>query len=183
MELGGDEKRIQALFSELSVEHQITAPRFEKLWQGAVAHRPTQSRGLSALIAAAAIVIIAVFSFVVWSQYRTVESVPPQNAINVTPPTSPIVVQREQVSDKVAAVPRHVNSHRYVVKKLAPQPERERSVVTESALLSSWVSPTSTFLESPSGSMFNSLPQLNQSAEDLKSFLPKNAEAIKESNQ
>ena len=177
MELGGDEKRIRALFSELSVENQITAPRFEKLWQGAVAQRPAQSRGFSALIAAAVVVVIAVFSFVVWSQYRSIESVPPQNAINVTPQTSPTtVVPRERAPVQIATLYSSVRSHPHRVKKLARQPKRERSVATELPLLSSWVSPTATFLESPAGSMFNSLPQLNQSAEDLKTFLPKNNE-------
>jgi hypothetical protein len=185
MELGGDEKRIRALFCELSVEHQIITPRFEKLWQRAAATRPAQTRKLNAIVAVvAAVIIVAAVSFVIWSQYRSVQSVPQQNAVNVTPQKSPtIAVPREQPSDKVAAIPRRANSHRYVVKKLARRPERERSVTTEAALLSSWQSPTATFLESPAGSMFNSLPQLNQSAEDLKSFLTKNTEAMKESNQ
>ena len=32
MELGGTEKRIQALFSELSLEDRTHVPRFEQLW-------------------------------------------------------------------------------------------------------------------------------------------------------
>jgi hypothetical protein len=50
-------------------------------------------------------------------------------------------------------------------------------------VLSSWQSPTAAFLESPARPSFDSLPQLNQSVEDLKSFLPKANQVLKESNQ
>lgn len=38
-------------------------------------------------------------------------------------------------------------------------------------------------MNSPAGMALYSLPQLNQSVNELKSFLPKNNVAIKESNQ
>jgi len=56
-------------------------------------------------------------------------------------------------------------------------------VVTEAALLSKWQSPTQTFMEAPTAVALQTLPQLNQSVEDLKLFLSGNNETIKESNQ
>jgi hypothetical protein len=42
----------------------------------------------------------------------------------------------------------------------------------EARAITSWQSPTSALLSSPSDEVFSSLPQLNQSASDLRSFLP-----------
>jgi len=55
--------------------------------------------------------------------------------------------------------------------------------VAGATMLSSWQSPTSSLLQAPTGFALNTLPQLNQSAEELKQFLPKNNDATKESNQ
>jgi len=38
--------------------------------------------------------------------------------------------------------------------------------------IESWQSPTATLLESPSDALLKSMPQLNQSGDELKSFLP-----------
>lgn len=175
MELVGDEKRIRALFSELSLEDQIAVPRFEKLWQRAASTRPERPRLLSAsVVVIATVIILTVLSVAVWSRYRSVQSAAPQTAGNVpSHESSSPANAREQEPEKVATLPRRPRSHPYRHKKLTSP---ERSVMTEAALLSSWQSPTEKFLESPAGSLFNSLPQLNQSAEELKSFLPKNNE-------
>jgi hypothetical protein len=50
-------------------------------------------------------------------------------------------------------------------------------------MISRWQSPTNILMSSPTAVGFNSLPQLNESAEALKQFLPRNNETIKESNQ
>lgn len=172
MELGGDEKRIRALFSELSLEDQIAVPRFEKLWQRAASTSRERPRLFStSVVVIATVIILTVLSVAVWLRYRSVESVAPQNALNVTPQEIPSPVAPPE---NVAAVPARPRYHPHRSKKLTSRPER--SVMIEAALLSSWQSPTEKFLESPAGSIFNSLPQLNQSAEDLKSFLPKNNE-------
>jgi hypothetical protein len=87
---------------------------------------------------------------------------------------------RVEEPQKLASVPRRAqNRHRHFVR----QKQIERTLAQRAAMLASWQSPTSKFLESPTGSVFNSLPQLNQSVKDLESFLPKVKESIKESNQ
>jgi hypothetical protein len=47
-----------------------------------------------------------------------------------------------------------------------------RKLQKDAKSIANWTSPTSAWLESPSDEMFSSLPELNQSATQLKSFLP-----------
>jgi hypothetical protein len=47
-----------------------------------------------------------------------------------------------------------------------------RKLTREAKAITSWQSPTAALLSSPNDEIFTSLPQLNQSASDLKSFLP-----------
>jgi hypothetical protein len=84
-------------------------------------------------------------------------------------------------SPQVASFIEPVRPHQPRKKRVVRQRQSD-SVFSEAALLSRWQSPTQNFMQSPSSVSFNSLPQLNQSAKDLESFLPKN-EGIKESNQ
>ena len=167
MESTGAEKRIQALFSELSLADRRRLPRFEQLWMRAEATRPAPVRVFSRSLAVSAAVVIltAASSFALW----TVRS---QSVLNIAPleiPTS--------ASPQLASVVEPLRSPRVPRQKRIARPrQNERAVITEAALLSRWQSPTQSFMESPSSVGFNSLPQLNQSAKDLESFL-------KESNQ
>ena len=160
MELDGTEKRIQALFSELALEDHTRLPRFEKLWTQTT--RPAQGLRRSWAVTAAVVVIVVASSFALWSkQSQTVLNIAP---LEIPKPPSP------QLAFSVQP-PRSQPPHR-------KRTIRQRSVLSEAALLSRWQSPTQNFMQSPSSVSFNSLPQLNQSAKDLESFLPK-----KESNQ
>jgi hypothetical protein len=159
MELDGTEKRIQALFSELSLEDRTRLPRFEKFWTETTNPAPVFRRSWAV---AAALVVIAASSFALWSRQS-------QIVLNIAPVAIPT-----PASPQLASI---------VEPTRPPQPPRkktvrQRSVLSEAALLSRWQSPTQNFMQSPSSVSFNSLPQLNQSAKDLESFLPK-----KESNQ
>jgi hypothetical protein len=177
MEFSGDEKRIQALFSELSLENQTRTPRFEKLWRGAEANAPVRAP-LARRFVLVAIAVIVVMSFVAtrsWlssSHTENVAVIPPQ----IIPTTSaPRVQQPEQmVSTASTAV---VHSRRFI------RHQPERAAIRQAAMLSNWQSPTNILLDSPTASVMSSLPQLNQSARDLEQFLPKNNEVIKESKQ
>lgn len=166
MELGGTEKRIQALFSELSLEDHSYVPRFEHLWTRAAATRPVPARTFRQSLAVTAVVIIvAMSSFALWSKQSQV-------VLNIAPleiPTTPL--------PQLAAVVDTSRSPRAQRPKRVARPRQtESDVITEAALLSSWQSPTSSLVESPSSISFSSLPQLNQSAKELELFL-------KESNQ
>jgi hypothetical protein len=171
MELDGPEKRIQALFSELSLADQNLAPRFQQLWTRAEVTRPAPSFGRSFAVAAAVVVIAAAFSFALWSRQSQV-------AINIAPLQIPAVPPAAlNVTPLVAVVESPRSQPPRPKRTIRPRPI-ERTATTEAALLSSWRSPTQSLMQSPSVAGFNSLPQLNQSAKDLESFLPK-----KESNQ
>ena len=169
MELGGDEKRIQALFSELSFEDRSRVPQFGHLWTRAQATKETSRRGIGRLILVSLLVTAAACSLAAWTWYKSSQSPLPNISIQLPPfeapytPAQPVKIER----------PKHVSRRRQV----------DRSVATEAALLSSWQSPTQRFMSSPTDLSLDSLPQLNQSVKDLESFLSKNSEIMKESNQ
>jgi len=169
MELRGDEKRIQALFSELLLADQSIAPRFEQLWNGA--QSATAVRGLNRLaLALASLLIISAFtSLAVWSNYKSVPSV--SSVAIITEATTP-----ESRQEILVAGPKKS-------KRLKRHRKTEHNSLEQAALLSKWESPTAMFMTSPTTLVLNSLPQLDQSANELKQFLPKNNEVTKESNQ
>ena len=169
MELGGTEKRIQALFSELSLEDRTHVPRFEQLWNARV-ERTTPAPLFRRSWALAVVVIAAVSSFALWSRQS-------QIALNIAPLEIPT-----PASPQLASVVEPPRSHQPRKKRIVRQRQPD-SVLSEATLLSRWQSPTQNFMQSPSSVSFNSLPQLDQSAKDLESFLPKNNVPVKESNQ
>jgi hypothetical protein len=176
MEFSGDEKRIQALFSELSLEDQTRAPRFEKLWLHAEANASAPQSLVTRFVLVATVVIV-VMSFVAaraWlssSQSQQVASIP----LQIIPTTAGPRVQHSELS----AASRDVVRPRRFARR---QPER--TAIAQAAMLSNWQSPTNVLLNSPTVSVLSSLPQLNQAARDLEQFLPKkNSELIKESKQ
>jgi hypothetical protein len=47
-----------------------------------------------------------------------------------------------------------------------------RKAAQEAKAIASWKSPTATLLDSPSEGLLKSLPQMNQTVDEMKSFLP-----------
>jgi len=184
MELGGDEKRIRALFSELSLEDRSCVPQFGPVWVRAQAEG-SNARSFSRPIAVLVSVLVtaAACSFAIWAWYRSTSSQVP-SIVNHQPPV-PNTRGSSSIPQPVKVVadsrPRKVRQGQR--KLIARQRPFDRRITSDAALLSSWQSPTQALLESPTSLVLSSLPQLNQSATDLKSFLPKNNEVIKESNQ
>jgi hypothetical protein len=160
MELAGAEKRIQALYSELALADRSRMPRFERVWTRAEAMSPAPVFKRALVLTTALVVIAGAFSSALWSRYNS------QIALNIAPveiATAPLP-QPGQLS-RASQPSRH---RRTLRQRPVANPD-----ITQAELLSSWQSPTQSFLESPSSTAFNSLPQLNQSAKDLESFLPK----------
>jgi hypothetical protein len=181
MELAGNEKRIQALFSEMSVQDRSCTPRFERLWTNATTPAPVRGFGGAVLAVAAALIIAAASSLGVWSWYRSTRS-PVERAYGVAPPTisTPVVAEPARRAPVVRHVAANLRPQR---KKLTRPRPSERAIMREAAMLAGWQSPTQGFIQSPTNSVFKQLPQLNQSAQDLKLFLPKSDQMIKESNR
>jgi hypothetical protein len=166
MEFSGDEKRIQALFSELSLENQRRTPRFEKLWLRAEANaaaKPLVTGFVTALVAVTVIVVMGLAAARLWSstsQSQQATNIPAQ----IIPTTSqPRIQQPEQLLSKNVVRPR----------RFVRRPS-ERTAIRQAAMISKWQSPTNILLNSPRVSVLSTLPQLNQSARELEQFLPKN---------
>jgi len=177
MEFSGDEKRIQALFSELSLENRTRTPRFEKLCQGAEANAPARAPRAMRLMLVAILVVVAMSlvaarSWLSSSQAEHTANIPSQ----VIPTTSaPRVQQPEHL---LSAASKDLVRPRRLMRR-----QTERAAIRQAEMLSDWQSPTNILLSSPAVSVLSSLPQLNQASRDLEQFLPKNNEVIKESKQ
>lgn len=163
MKLVGDEKRIQALFRELRLEDQRVVPGFERVWSCARTARSERRQvSITSLVALTSLLVVAtVTSLVFWSAYRSPE-IPKQEVISIIPLAIPVSVSSLEM-------PGH--------RKLAPRKKTQlaaKPIIRDAVALSTWKSPTAILMESPAGSEINSLPQLNQAAKELQSFLPNN---------
>lgn len=179
MELSGEEKKLQALFSELKAADEQTTPRFSATWNRAQ-NAPRKALMFNpAFVAATLLLVFGVVAFAVWSRHsRTATS--PQPLI-ATAPQNPSTTPSAEVPSaptpetplpqpKTAVVLSRRNketSQRIVMLAAA-----NRKLQKDAKSIASWTSPTSALLESPSDEIFSSLPELNQSATQLKSFLP-----------
>ena len=180
MEFTGDEKRIQALFSELSLEDQSHPPGFERLWRRAEANASVPLVRRSALAFVTAAILAAVCLIATWTWYRASQS---EQAANIPPQIIP-TTSDARVSQPEQSLSASSKELRTVRPRRVARPRQTGNVaIREAELLSKWESPTSILLDSPTVSVLSSLPQLNQSARDLEQFLPKNNEVMKESKQ
>ena len=175
MELGGDEKRIQALFSELSFQDQSCVPQFGYVWSRAQARKEIGSRQIGRRVAVLVSLLItaAGCSFAVWAWYRSAQN------LNIIAP--PVTLEASYTPTPVKLQPAKIEPRHQ--KRIVRRRYTDRSIATEAALLSNWQSPTQQFMASPTDLALGSLPTLNQSVKDLESFLSKNSEIMKESNQ
>jgi hypothetical protein len=173
MELAGDEKRIQALFSELSLENQSRAPQFGHLWTRAQAKvSVARSIGTPVAVLLSLLVTAGACSLAVWTWYTST-----QNSNLVIQPPPSVTLEARYTPTRIKVEPPRKRQH------VARRRHVDRNLATEVALLSNWQSPTQQFMSSPTDLALGSLPTLNQSVKDLESFLSKNSEIMKESNQ
>jgi len=179
MELVGEEKRIRALFSELRLENESVGPRFATVWNraelGTVARR--RPFRLSLVYSMALIACVAIFSFALVIRNWRVSQNPIAQVKDdaVTPGATAIQIPTSEGREKVVKQESGIN-RRLRVQKLAARRQAEliaRKAARDAAAISKWQSPTSALLHSPSDEVFTSLPQLDESANELKSFLPK----------
>ena len=157
MKLVGDQKRIQALFRELRLEDQQVVPGFERVWNCARVARSERRPAANASLVALAAALIVVCTFLFWSSVRSSE-IPQQEVADMIPVATSISVNSLETS-----------SHRKLARRKKAKP-----IICGAVALSTWKSPTAVFMESPSGSEINSLPQLNRAAKELQLFLPNN---------
>ena len=183
MELGGSEKRIQALFSELSLEDQSRVPQFGHLWSRAlVSEKKPGSLGRPIAVLISMMVTVATCSLAVWSWYR-LTAAPTLHTLNRQ--QQGVITEAPFKSSPVKLVPVSQRERIQLSRQanIARRRRAERKIANQAAMLSRWQSPTQFYIESPTDLMLSSLPLLNQSVKDLESFLPKNNEIMKESNR
>lgn len=180
MELVGDEKKIQALFSELRFADEQAAPSFAGVWNRAQLQTPARLSWLSLrFVAAAFVVCAAVLALALWSTSRQ-QSVPPVRMATVTPFTPTVTpsataspIQPKGLSDaERRQAARNLRAARFAARQRAELLAARRAEMRDATAISSWQSPTATLLSSQNDALLNSLPQLNESVRELKSFLP-----------
>jgi hypothetical protein len=180
MERAGNEKKIRALFRELKLEDERAQPGFAGVWNRAQATSPRPRRAFKLSFAAAtALLFITFCSVALWSRnwqrgqqfYASVASASPTPAATLSPPPTEFELKQP---DKNGL--RHRVRSNHWTRKLAARRQAElaarNAAIREAVALASWQSPTAMLMQSPADDVLTSLPQLNQSAVELKSFLP-----------
>ena len=191
MESVGNEKRIQALFRELKLADERVAPEFIKVWNRAQATSPGSPRvfRISFAVATAVLLVITLSALVLWSRNgQPGDQADPKLATESTPPGSmpgstPALYQATTATPPptrpqrsvVAQSPVRVKSNQWLPKIAARHKvdlAARNAVIREAVSISSWQSPTATLMQSPADHVLTSLPQLDRSLNELKTFLP-----------
>lgn len=169
MQLAGREKKILALFCELSHADQSITPRFEKLWNRAQTTNPKAVRSFSRSVAiiATGVVIAVAGSLALWLRFKSVETAP--SAVGKTESISTPVEQKVLVANNPKKQ-----------KRVTRQRKSRLVVTTEPVTLSRWQSPTAILMEPSSNTLLKTSPQLDQSVRELESFLPIEAKETKQ---
>jgi hypothetical protein len=162
------------------------------VWNRAQATSPGSPRVFKISFAvAAALFVITLCSLVLWSRNwqrsqqpnpsvasgpTTPDSTPapPLAPSLVKPPARPLANQ-SPTQLGVAQLPNRVKSNRWD-RKLAARRQADLNAgnapIRETISISSWQSPTATLMQSPADNVLTSLPLLDRSLTELKTFLP-----------
>jgi hypothetical protein len=181
MELVGDEKRIQALFRELRLEDECITPRFATIWNRARSESIRPRRAFNFSFTAATLLLVFALGSLAWWSIRWPRTQQP-NAVVAGPSIPSVASTQEALNPEPSHVstvePRYRSSFksrsaRFAVRRNAEMLAARRAAIREAAAISSWQSPTATLLSSQNDELLKSLPQLGDSVNALKSFLPK----------
>ena len=182
MELTGNEQRIQALFSELKLVDKRNTPQFAPMCDRARSETATRWHSFTfsfAVTTAAAVFVVAIFSLWLWSaRWQRAQAIrdiarapaatnglPGQAANQPQPEEMSAGKQHNYSSPKPRAL-------RVAARRQAAMLAARRVEILNAAKVSGWRSPTTTLLRSPGDEVLTSLPQLNETVDELKSFLP-----------
>jgi hypothetical protein len=180
MELSGEEKKLQALFSEVKAADEESAPRFATVWNRAQI-APRRIRGFNpAFVAATLLLVFGVVAFAVWSRYSRTTPAP---QLTVAQSSQAPATTKAPETPRATEAPLEVKPNKSLVasrgNKAATRHANlvaaDHKITKDAKTISNWQSPTTALLTSPSDEIFSSVPELNQSATQLKSFLPARA--------
>ncbi len=176
MELIGEEKRIRALFSDVRFTDEQSVPSFAGVWNRSQAKTVRPSRALRlSFVAATALLVCALVSLAWWArpvqqnQKLVIANVPwiltPITIIQPEDNPEPVTVTQRRFSDKSRSL-------KLAERRRAVLVAAGKKILRDAKAIESWQSPTATLLSSPADELLKSLPQLNQTVDELKSFLP-----------
>lgn len=174
MEFIGDEKRIQALFSEMRFQDVQIAPPFSELLNRDTTH---PSRFNLALAFSVAVLLGVIGTAGWWEVRRFHKTTSPVVSTEIASTSSALeksAVPAAQTPIKrksVAANRPERLRRRLVARESALELATNRALVNEATAISSWTSPTDALLSSSTAEVLKTLPQLNENANQLKSFL------------
>ena len=180
MELVGEEKRIQALYSELRFADARVMPAFATVlgrarWRDV---RPLRAFNLSFALATALLVCTLV-GLALWSSawQRSVTNVsllavPPVVSNFPAPSMAMAPGPFPSIAESATLHNERLRALRIMARRRAAELAQQRAEITAAAAISDWQSPTATLLSSQNDALLNSLPQFSESVKDLKSFLP-----------
>ena len=182
MELVGEEKRIHALFSEVRLADEQTTPSFAGVWNRAQSKTVRTHRAFNlSFVAATALLVCALASLAWWASYSqrnhgATATVPPITYGDPNPVGQPGIQYAKKPEFK-PVVHRHFSDRLRALKLAAARREAvlvaaNRKAARDAKAIASWQSPTATLLDSSSDELLKALPQLNQTVQELKSFLP-----------
>ena len=179
MELIGEEKRIQALFSEVRLADEQTAPSFVGVWNRAQSKTiRTQKAFNLSFVAATALLVCALVSLAWWvnraqrSHEAGIANVPPitnggpKNVVQ--PGVEPIAESNPVAQPRFDARSRAL---KLAARRQAVLSAANKKAARDAKAIESWQSPTAKLLDSSSDGLLKSLPQLTQTVDELKSFL------------
>ena len=184
MESAGNEKKIQALFRELKLADERLAPEFIKVWNRAQATSSRSWRIINLSFAvAAALLVITLSVLVLWSRngQRSAQVNPKVAAGSTTTISkagstpSPSAATPAPTQLGVAQPLVRVKSNQGPTKLAARRKadlDARNAVIQDAVSLSSWQSPTAILMQSPADQVLTSLPQLDRSLNEMKTFLP-----------
>ena len=176
MDLTGNEQRVQALFLELKARDEQLVPPFGVLWKHAQQQLATARPRLRlSLVSAIGLLLLALGSLTLWSRsWQPKEQLASQPATSASGASqqetlSVIILRKNDVSNQTQGSRRgrRLASHRRA------QPLTRQDVIGNAVVIAVWQSPTTALLGSPAEDVLSSLPQLTESAVELRSFLPR----------
>ncbi len=179
MALAGNEKKIQALFRELKLADERVAPGFIRVWNRAQATSPGSPRLFRISFAvAAALFVMTLYSLVLWRNWQRSQPSNPSAAdgsIESGSTPAPPLATPGPTQLGVAEPSNRVKSNRWGRKLTArrqPDLNARNAAIRRALAISSWQSPTATLMQSAADDVLTSLPQLDRSLTELKTFLP-----------
>jgi hypothetical protein len=182
MEIIGDDKKLRALFSEARVADEAATPSFTAVWHRAQARslKPRRAFNLSFALVTA-LLVLTLGSLAVWSMYSP-RSNQPHEAVTpgkVAPasPEKPKTEEYVMTVEKAPQAPIEMPVRRSSKPRMRrPAAQTDAQLIASSTVkettIDTWQSPTSALLTSPTDGLFKSVPQLNENANEMKSFLP-----------